>query len=295
MKKAVVFGGSGFLGSHVADSLVDAGFKTTVFDIVPSPWLGANQSMKLGDIQDIAAVTAAVEGADVVYNFAGFADLNAALNKPRETIHLNILGNLNILEACLKHKVSRFIYASTVYVHSREGGFYRCSKQASEAYVEEYQRNYGLDYTILRYGSLYGKRSDETNGMLRIVKSALETGRIKYFGSADTMREYIHVEDAAKASVTALDQDFKNKNVMLTGQELMKVYDVLQMIREILGLPLDAIEFTEAEYTGHYIRTPYSYQSKFGKKYIPPMHIDLGQGILQLVEHLQEEQFGQKM
>lgn len=295
MKKAVVFGGSGFLGSHVADSLADAGYQTTVFDIVPSPWLRPDQSMKLGDIQDIEAVTAAVEGANVVYNFAGLADLNAALDKPRETINLNILGNLNILEACSKHRVSRFIYASTVYVHSREGGFYRCSKQASEAYVEEYQRNYGLDYTILRYGSLYGKRSDEANGMLRILKSALETGRIKYCGSADTMREYIHVEDAATASVAALGQDFKNKNVMLTGQELIKVYDVLQMIREILGLPLDAIEFTEVEYTGHYIRTPYAYQSKFGKKYIPPMHIDLGQGVLQLVEHLQEEHFKQKI
>ena len=72
---------------------------------------------------------------------------------------------------------NRYIYASTVYVYSRDGGFYRCSKQAAEHYVEEYQRSYGLDYTILRYGSLYGPRSDHRNGLYRIVKNALELGR----------------------------------------------------------------------------------------------------------------------
>jgi len=193
------------------------------------------------------------------------------------------------LEGCRKNGVSRFMYASTVYVHSREGGFYRCSKQASEAYIEEYQRVYGLDYTILRYGSLYGPRADETNGLYRIVKEALETGKLCYEGHPDAMREYIQVEDAAKASVAALDYEFINESVVLTGQEPMRVLDVLKMLAEILGLSDDAVEFKDGNYVGHYVRTPYAYQPKLGRKYIPPLHVDFGQGLIQLIGELSNE------
>ena len=192
------------------------------------------------------------------------------------------------MEACRAHSVKRFIYASTVYVHSREGGFYRCSKQASEAYVEEYQKIYGLDYTILRYGSLYGPRANETNGLYRVVKSALDHGVVRYEGDIDAMREYIHVDDAAKASIDAINSEFRNESVVLTGQEPMKVIDMLKMLAEILGLSIDKVEFVEEQYAGHYIRTPYSYQPKLGRKYIPPMHVDLGQGLLQVINELSE-------
>ena len=288
MKKAVVIGGSGFIGSHVADHLSESGFHTTVFDLTPSSWLRNDQQMVVGDIQDADVVDHVVAGADVVYNFAALADLNQALDQPLKTVDINVRGNLNVMEACRTHGVNRFVYASTVYVHSREGGFYRCSKQASEAYVEEYQQAYGLDYTILRYGSLYGPRADETNGMWRIVKEALETGKLRYQGHPDAMREYIHVDDAARASIVALDEDFRNESVVLTGQEPMKVLDVLKMLGEILGLPEESVEFVDGDYVGHYIRTPYAYQPNLGRKYIPPIHVDLGQGMLQVIEGLQD-------
>jgi len=195
------------------------------------------------------------------------------------------LSQLNqVLDACRAHKVKRFMYASTVYVNSREGGFYRCSKQAAERYVEEYSRAYGMYYTILRYGSLYGPRADDSNGLFRIVKSAVEQGVVRYEGHPESMREYIHVEDAARASVAALGEAFENESVVLTGQEPMRVLDLLKMLAEILGLPEDAVEFTDGLYAGHYVRTPYAYQPKLGRKYIPPMHVDLGQGLLELIE-----------
>ena len=107
------------------------------------------------------------------------ADLNKALREPVKTININILGNINIFEACCKYNVERFIYASTVYVNSR-GGFYRCSKQATK-HVGRVSK-YGLDCTILRYGSVYGPRADNTNGIKRVVKKALETGILSHEG-----------------------------------------------------------------------------------------------------------------
>jgi len=281
-------GGSGFLGSHVADKLSDAGYRVKIFDRLPSNWIRDDQEMIIGDLLNQSEVNDAVQGVDVVYNFAALADLNEGLNNPLDTVRINVLGNAHVMEACRRFKVKRFVYASTVYVYSREGGFYRCSKQASEAYVEQYQRAYGLDFTILRYGSLYGPRADEANGMLRIVKAALENGKLKYQGNPDSTREYIHVEDAARASVTALGKDFKNQSVVLTGQEPMKVLDLLKMLGEILGLPEEAVEFTDGDYAGHYVRTPYSYQPNLGMKYTPSIHVDLGQGILQVIEELKE-------
>ena len=285
--KACVIGGSGFLGSHVCDHLSDAGYVVTILDRVTSPWLRSDQQMQVGDLQDENLLDEAISGCAVVFNFAAIADLNKALATPIDTARVNVLGNVLVLDACRRHSVERFMYASTVYVYSREGGFYRCSKQAAEQYVEEYHRAYGLDYTILRYGSLYGPRSDNRNGLFRIVQDAIRNGVIRYAGSPEATREYIHVEDAARASVTALGSEFRNASIVLTGQEVMRVSDLLKMLAEILGLP-DAVEFVEADYEGHYVRTPYAYQPKLGRKYVPPMHVDLGQGLLQLINALQD-------
>ena len=283
MKMACVLGGSGFLGSHVADKLSDAGYKVRVFDKRSSPWIRPDQEMILGNLLNQNEVNEAIQGTEVVYNFAALADLNAGLNNPLDTVRINVLGNAHVMEACRQYEVKRFIYASTVYVYSRDGGFYRCSKQSSEHYVEEYEKAYGLEYTILRYGSLYGPRADSSNGMYRIVKKAIETGLLEYQGSPDSLREYIHVEDAALASVAALNDDFRNQSVVLTGQEPMRVLDMLEMLAEILGLR-DAVKFIPGEQPGHYVRTPYAYQPKLGRKYVSPMHVDLGQGLIQLIE-----------
>jgi UDP-glucose 4-epimerase len=286
--QACVIGGAGFLGSHVGDALSDAGYAVRILDRVHSPWRRDGQLMICGDILDTDTLRRAVAGCDAVYNFAAIADLDEALAKPIETVRVNVLGNVHALDACREAGVGRYVYASTVYVNSREGGFYRCSKQAAEQYVEEYHRTYGLDYTVLRYGSLYGPRSGPHNGLWRVVKRTLETGRVTYEGSAEAMREYIHVEDAARASVAALGEQFRNQHVVLTGQEPMRVMDMLKMLAEILNLP-QSVEFVQSERAGHYVRTPYAYQPRIGRKYVLPLHVDLGQGLLQLIEEVQKE------
>jgi UDP-glucose 4-epimerase len=149
VEKVVVVGGSGYVGSHVADSLSDEGYQVTIFDQTSSQWLRKDQTMIIGDILDRDKLNTVIKGAKFVYNFAAIADLNQAISQPIKTVEINILGNLNVLEACRIHNVDRFIYASTVYVYSREGSFYRCSKQSSEHYVEEYQKLHSLNYTIL--------------------------------------------------------------------------------------------------------------------------------------------------
>jgi UDP-glucose 4-epimerase len=288
MPKACVIGGSGFLGSHVADELSRAGYSVCIFDRRESRWRSGSQQLVVGDVLDLEALTQVVAGADVVYNFAAVADLNEALDKAAQTVEINILGNVHVLEACRRNSVRRFVYASTVYVYSREGGFYRCSKQAAEHYVEQFQRSYRLDFTILRYGSLYGPRADASNGLYRIVHDALVQRSLSYLGDPEAIREYIHVQDAARASVVALAEEFRNESVVLTGHQPIRVVDLLKMLAEILDLPGEVTCRGEA-YPGHYVRTPYAYQPKLGRKYAAQLHVDFGQGLLQLIDEVRSK------
>jgi UDP-glucose 4-epimerase len=283
-----VFGGSGFLGSHVADQLSANKHKVSIFDRTKSIWIKKNQKFILGNILDKNKVDKAVKGSKYIYIYAGIADLDECFDKPFETAESNILGLINILNACVKYKVKRIIYASTVYVNSKEGGFYRCSKKAAEDFIKEYKKLFNLEYTILRYGSLYGPRADKNNGMLNILKGAIKSKQISYQGDPEAQREYIHVYDAANASILPVEGKFKNESIILTGHESLKMPDLLKTIKEILNLKKPII-FKKLKYKGHYIRTPYEYTSDVGKKYIPSLHVDIGQGILDLIHEIKND------
>ena len=294
----IVFGGCGFLGSYVVDALLAEGHCVTVFDKVASrgsknigfinPNSAQNVEMIVGDIGDPDAVTAAVEEKEIVYNFAGLADLNQSINCPIETFQLNVMGNLNVLEACRKNSIRRFIYASSAYVFSNKGGFYGASKKSSELVIEQYAEHYGLEYTILRYGSVYGERADESNRIYRIVKEALSTGKVSFSGDGSEVREYIHGRDAGVLSVKILSDIYVNKNVILTGPEKFTYHDLLNYFKEIMNDCVE-IEFLEKNYTGHYKYTPYSFSPSRGVKLVNNPSVDFGQGMLECIQCVHHE------
>jgi len=290
MKKVIVFGGSGFIGSHVADALSDADYEVKIFDLKSSAYLRPGQKMIVGNILEPQLVREAVEGTDYIYNFAGIADLDDASTKPIATILLNILGNTTILDAAVDVNCKRFVYASSIYVYSEKGGFYRCSKQATELYIEEYKRRYNQDYTILRYGTVYGPRADHRNSVYRFLYEALAKGRISASGSGKELREYIDVRDAARMGVQILGDAYANTHVTITGHQSMRFHDLLETIKEIMNGEIE-IEFTEEpENNVHYSLTPYSYSPKVGYKLRSNRYIDLGQGLLECLAEVESNQ-----
>lgn len=283
--KILVTGGSGFLGSHVADALTDAGHQTVVFDRKPSRWLRPNQAMVVGDILNADSVIQAVDGCDAVFHAAALADINRAIDSPRETVEVNILGTLNVLDAAKLSKVSRFVFASSIYVYSSQGSFYRTSKQTCEQLIEDYRERYGLAYTILRFGSLYGPRADESNNVFRLLTEALRDGKINYSGNGEEVREYIHILDAAVMSVDALDPEFVNQFIHLAGRERMTSREMLGMINEIMGGKI-AVAFNRSPNVGHYVQTPYNYAPRLGRRLTRSTYIDLGLGLLDYLHEL---------
>lgn len=287
--KTIVFGGSGFIGSHVADRLTEVGHDVAIFDLKPSPYLLPGQEIIIGDILDKKAVSDAVKGCDYIYNFAGMADLDAATTEPLRTIEQNIVGTAILLEATLRSRAKRFIQASTIYVYSDTGGFYRCSKQAAELYVEEYNRKFGLEYTILRYGTVYGPRADSRNSIYRYLKQALDEGRIDCGGAGDETREYIHVRDAAQLSVDILADKYRNKQVIITGHHPMRLRDMLYTIREILSNRVEINFEASKSDTPHYNITPYSFVPKIGRKLVAHEYVDMGQGLLECISEIYDK------
>jgi len=286
--KSIVFGGSGFLGSHVADALSDAGHEVILFDLRASKYCRPDQRMIEGDILDKKQVLAAIEGCDFVYNLGGIADLDDASTRPGDTVIQNILGNTILLDTCVALGIKRYVYASTVYVYSEKGGFYRCSKQASETYVEEYQRRYGLDFTILRYGTLYGPRADQRNSIYRYLRQALIDKRIVASGTGEELREYIHVRDAARLSVEILDPKYANTRMIITGHQSICFRDLLNIIRDVFNDHV-TITFTGVSNHAHYKATPYSYTPKTGYKLTSNQFTDLGQGLIECIEEIDSE------
>jgi UDP-glucose 4-epimerase len=286
-KKVIVFGGCGFIGSYVVEELINNGYKVISADLNSSKYVNEKYFTKC-DILDVKAVNEIVKDASIVYNFAGFANLDDAIANPIKAIELNVMGNMNILEACKKHKVKRFVYASSAYAMSDKGSFYGISKLTSEKLTEEYYKKFGLEFTIIRYGSVYGERDYHNNYIYNLVKNAMQTGAINHSGDGEEVREYIHAADVAKLALQVIESDeFINEHLILTGVERMHRKELFDMINEILGNKLE-IKLNNDGYHNHYQTTPYSFHPTRSKKLVANPYIDMGQGILECMKDIEE-------
>lgn len=288
--KVLIIGGGGFIGSHVADELHKKGYEINIFDLKPSQYLKNGYKMIVGNVTDKVQIQSAIQGMDYVYNFASIADIKEADDNPILTAEVNFMSTLYMLDACVKYNVKRFLFASTIYVYSQHGSFYRCSKQATELFIENYHSVYGLNYSILRYGSLYGKRANQFNSISNMIKQALTEGKIVRGGDGEEIRDYINVLDAARASAALIDSESETEYVMLTGTQKMRIKDILNMIGEMFDNRI-SIEYLgdEGYLKGHYHTTPYTFRPKVARKFILNYYHDLGQGILECVYDIYEE------
>ena len=219
--KALVTGGSGFLGHHIVKELVKHSIETVVYDLCEPSGISADKNIHSlctyikGDVLDCELLTKAMQGCDYVFHTAAIADVDQARKIPRKTIEVNVIGTTNCLEAARDVQVKRFLFASTVYVSGNRGSFYRLSKQTCESLCKTYHEEFGLEYTVLRYGSLYGREPNHWNFIYGVCKSLLTTGEFTYSAHLDAVREYIHINDAAQETVRiAGDRQSANKAVL---------------------------------------------------------------------------------
>jgi len=293
--KVLVTGGSGFLGSHIVKELVKNKIDTVIFDKkVPKNINGhlkesGHFSFIKGDVLDYDALYNAMKSCDIVIHTAAIANLNKARSLPIKTMQINVVGTVNCLEAARNIGVNRFLFASSVYTAGKWGSFYRVSKQAGESLCKTFHEEFGLEYTILRYGSLYGRDANEWNPIYNVLKALLMTNEYTYISSKDAIREYIHVFDAARETVRiAQTPYYANKAVLITGHQRIKVEELFSIIREILGKDI-VIHYTPAEQHKHYVMTPYSFQADIPERVNLSTYVDITEGLLDCLREIQKE------
>jgi UDP-glucose 4-epimerase len=286
MKKILIIGGSGFLGSHIADLLTKKKYHVTIFDKFKSNWLNDNQKMIVSDMGDSKKLENAIKNVDFVYHLAAMSDIGECMKNPIDSAETNILFTLKILEFCKKYKIKRLIYSSTIYIHSSQGGFYRVTKHASEQYIEEYNKRFSLNYTILRFGTIYGPRSKTNNNLTKIIDVALNKKILEYSGgTSEAIRKYINVKDAARLSCDILNKKFENKHILITGKKGVKITYVMNLVSKLLKIKSEP-KYKKITKYGHYDVTPYSLKKTPEIKLYPKNFTNLKLGLIDLINEL---------
>ncbi|GAI92904.1 unnamed protein product, partial [marine sediment metagenome] len=254
-----VIGGSGFIGSHVVDKLIEQGHKVVVFDIMEPH--RSNVRYHYIDVTNLSNTTVALTGGyDVIYMLAAMADVNDVYKNPVEAGEVNILAVANVLEAARRSDIGRVILASTVWVYEMAQGekvdednplfisetkhVYTASKVAAELYCHAYQRLYGQNFTILRYGIPYGPRARGTTVIALFVRKALNGEPLAIFGDGSQYRNFIYVEDLAEGNVAALKEVAINQTYNLDGARPVTVKGIAEGVKKLVGDV--AIEYQEA-------------------------------------------------
>lgn len=250
--KILVTGGAGFIGSNVVDAYIEKGYEVVVVDDLSSGKKeNLNKKAKLYklDICDKALEEVFEEGIDIVNHHAAQVDVRKSIADPAFDARINIEGSLNILENCRKYKIKKIIFASSGGVIYGECGSvppnedspispispYGVSKYAMECYLSSYEKIYGLKYTALRYGNVYGPRQDPYGeaGVVAIFSGKmLNNGEVNIFGDGKQVRDYVYVGDVVKANILCLGNGDNEIFNIGTG----KSASVNQLFSEMKGL-----------------------------------------------------------
>ena len=235
----LVTGGSGFIGSHIVDKLVEKELTVRIMDL-KKPYRDDVDFVK-GDITSPHDIDRSLVGIDVIYHIAAFSNVDLVKSAPLKTIEVNVLGTARLLEAAVRHKSKRFIFASSVFVYENRGHLYTTAKLASEMLCRDFYRLYGLPYTILRFGTAYGPRSRDVDVISLFVKRALRKVDLIIRGDGSQRRNFIYVEDLAEGSVLALDKSAKNKIYNLANPVSISIKELAELVRSLLGNEVNVV------------------------------------------------------
>jgi UDP-glucose 4-epimerase len=255
--RVFVAGGAGFIGSHVARVLLEAGHAVTVYDNLSTghkELVPRGAAFIKGDLKQEQRLAEALAGHDVVIHLAALVPVPVSIERPVDFAENNVVNTVRLLEAMRRSGVNSIVFSSSATVYGEpkhlplredepvglQSNPYGASKVAAEAFIAVYHRLYGLDATILRYFNPYGPNElcqPETHVVPNIIRAALKDLPVPLYWEGEQIRDYIYVEDLARAHTAVLG--LRGLNYFNVGSEKgVKVKDVLQVVTDILGHPL---------------------------------------------------------
>ena len=264
-----IAGGAGFIGSHVVDHFLGAtDARVTVFDNFTSGrrWhlqehLGAPRlSVVEGDLQDLAALTAALRGHDIVYHFASNPDIAKAVTQPDIDFWQGTYLTQNLLEAMRRVGAPRLVYASGSGVYGDTGATpapedfapmrpistYGASKLAGEALISAYGQMFGLQAWVFRFGNVVGRRQTHGVAYDMIGKLRRDPRSVEVLGDGRQSKPYIHVTDiaAAIAHVVRARPHIGFDCYNVATDDALDVKTIVDLVIEAMGLRDVILRFT---------------------------------------------------
>jgi len=249
--KALVTGGSGFIGSHVVDQLIKHGVDVRVFDMVKPCWHKAEDvDFYQGSLLDLESVAMSMSGIDAVFHLAAVADVKDVFENPIYSEGINVRGTINVLDAAKKAKsVQRIVVGSTSWLYSAADvpdvdedtplhapdHLYTATKMVSEYYCQTYSTLYGLPFTIMRYGIPYGPRARDGAVIPIFVNKAINGEAITIAGDGSQFRNFVYVEDLALGNVLGLKDVAKNQIYNLNGTERVTIKEIAETVQKVVG------------------------------------------------------------
>jgi UDP-glucose 4-epimerase len=251
MAKVVVTGGSGFIGSHVVDALVDAKHEVTVVDHRTRPHRD-DVGYEDIDLMEMSSVLSATRGAEHIFHLAAVSNVNYAHKYPVYSTALNVMGTAHVLEAARINGAKRVHLASTVWVYNGApngeaadetvpfyldgaGHIYTSSKMACEMLCHNYWQLYKVPFTVLRYGIPYGPRMREELLIPIFLKKALTGQPLTVAGKGQQFRKFVYVQDMARAHVLAMQDSAANQTYNLEGRRQVTIIEVAEGIKKLVG------------------------------------------------------------
>ena len=245
--KILITGGSGFIGSHVVDQLVELGHEVRVFDMI-IPQRNDVEHYQ-GSLLDLEQLRMGMAGIDAVYHLAAVANVNAVFDEPIYAESINTRGTINVLEAARYNSIKRVIYGSTTWVYSNvketevfedtplghPNHLYTATKLVSEYYCQSYSELYDVPTTVLRYGIPYGPRARAATVGAIFVRKALSGEPLTIAGDGSQYRYFVYVEDLAKGNVLSLNPVARNQTYNLDGRERITILEIAETVKKIIG------------------------------------------------------------
>jgi UDP-glucose 4-epimerase len=249
--KIAVTGGSGFIASHVVDHLIADGHDVVVIDHRVRPHRDDVQFEDI-DILNLSALIQATKGCDLIFHLAAVSNVNYAHKYPVYTVDLNINGTANVLETARLNDIRRVFFASTVWIYTGTRGngslneeepfylpdaghIYTTSKIASEMLIHNYWQLYKQPFTILRYGIPYGPRMREELVIPIFIRKALQGDPIMIQGDGSQYRNYVYIDDLARAHILAMSARAENQVYNLEGSEKISISDIAMTLDRVFG------------------------------------------------------------
>ncbi|KHO46571.1 MAG: hypothetical protein QS98_C0002G0019 [archaeon GW2011_AR3] len=255
-KKVLVTGGAGFIASHVVDLLVKKGFGVAVVDNLSAGQLkNVDKRAKFykADITNLVQLEKVFrkERPNVVVHAAAQVQVIYSMMNPQEDAKTNIIGGINAIDLSRKYRVKKFVYLSTggalygepEYLPADENHpvnpicGYGASKRALEYYLYLYHQNYKLDYTVLRFSNVYGPRDDPKckRAVPNFILSIMKGSRPFITGDGRQGRDFIFVEDVARASLLAIERKAKDRIFNIGTQKEISINELFLTLKDIMG------------------------------------------------------------